>query len=260
MAEYIADKKYIFLHQKKDDFCIINADNKYIQDFEPEIGSQIIKFSSQKLEDGKSVYINADAIWTWDGTEEKKVMNIDEVKIKGAHNLENILAAVAAALVVGVKISAIKKVLHDFKGLPNRLEFLREVRGVKYYNDTTSTTPEATMAALKTLGQENKKIILIAGGADKGLDFKELVKETKKYCRGVIFLNGSGTDRLIEKYPIANIQYLIVNSMAEAVLAAKSAAKPEDIVLLSPACASFGLFKNEFDRGDQFIKLVKKIK
>jgi len=133
---------------------------------------------------------------------------------------------------------------------------LRTVKGVNYYNDTTSTTPEATMAALQSLGDaKQKKIILIAGGSDKGLDFNALAREIKKYCRQVIFLSGIGTDRLKQLVtPAAEVA-----SMTEAVNLAQQFAASGEIILLSPACASFGLFNNEFDRGDQFRRAVKKL-
>jgi UDP-N-acetylmuramoylalanine--D-glutamate ligase len=172
--------------------------------------------------------------------------------------LENVLAAVTVAMIFGVKLAAIKKILKSFQGIPNRLELLREIGGVKYYNDTTSTTPEATFAGLKTLGKK-KNIILIAGGTDKGLDFTELVKEINKTVKGLVLLKGTGTDRL-KKYSIFNIKYFEVDSMADAVLTARKLAHHGDIILLSPACTSFGMFNNEFDRGNQFRNIVSKLK
>ena len=191
--------------------------------------------------------------------QEQKVLNIKNIKLLGEHNWENILAAVGAAMILGIKIKNIKRVVENFRGVPNRLELLREIKGVKYYNDTTSTTPEATMAALRALGK-NKNIILIAGGSDKGLDFQKLAVEIKRCCRTAILLQGTGTQRLAKEFSILNFQFSIVGSMADAVGAAKSLAKHGDIILLSPACASFGMFNNEFDRGEQFRKIVGKLK
>ena len=149
-----------------------------------------------------------------------------------------------------------------FTGISDRLELIKNTSGVKYYNDTTSTTPEAGIAALTSLGDvKTKKIILIAGGSDKGLDFKPWIKEIKKYCKVLVLLSGTGTDRikkLIGKN--SKIEIIEVDSMADAVGVSKSFAKRRDTILLSPACASFGMFDNEFDRGDQFKEIVNKIK
>ncbi len=162
------------------------------------------------------------------------------------------MIAVEVARKLEVKDAIIKPAVANFKGVPGRLEFVKSVKGVKYYNDTNATTPEATVAALKALGK-NKNIILISGGHDKGLEMNSLLKEIPKYCKSVVLLAGSGTERVKSK--IKN--YIEVESMKKAVAEAKSLARKGDIMLLSPAFASFGMFKNEYDRGDQFNKIVK---
>ncbi|MEI8123728.1 MAG: cyanophycin synthetase [bacterium] len=161
----------------------------------------------------------------------------------------------------------IKKSVEGFSGVEGRLEFLREYKGVKIYNDTTATTPDATIVALKSLGNKtDKNIILILGGADKTLDMSELVCEIPKYCKKVILLAGTGTDKLgilNNEYGMwnkTNIQKILVSNLKEAVKHALDQAKRGDTVLFSPAFASFGMFKNEFDRGEQFTKIIKKLK
>jgi UDP-N-acetylmuramoylalanine--D-glutamate ligase len=261
MAEYVEAKKNIFKFQNLQDYLIINRDNPYTLQAGKEAVGRRVWFSVKYFKEENGCYVKDEKIiFRFDGVEQK-VCSLKEVTLPGKHNLENVLAATAVALIFGVKIIDIKKVLKSFKGIEDRLELLKEIRGVKYYNDTTSTTPEATMAALRTLGQSEKKIILIAGGSDKGLEFKELIKEIKKYCQAVILLKGSGTERLKPLLlGIKNLPLFEVDSMDSAVKLAQSLAVKQDFVLLSPACASFGMFVNEFDRGAQFRKLVGKLK
>jgi UDP-N-acetylmuramoylalanine--D-glutamate ligase len=183
-----------------------------------------------------------------------------KLKVLGDHNLENIAAAAAVGEVFGLSIAKIKKVVENFRGVPGRLEFVREVCGIKYYNDTTATMPEATVAALRAIG--GKKIVLICGGADKNLNFKNLVPAIKKYTKTVVLLDGTATPKLQKQLLITNYQLpvTVAHSMREAVKVARQFATRGNIILLSPAAASFGMFKNEFDRGDQFLKEILKIR
>ncbi len=170
-----------------------------------------------------------------------------KTKLLGQHNKRNIACAVEVAKILKIKKEIVKRVVANFKGVPGRLEFVRAIKGVKYYNDTMATTPDATIAALRALNSRN--VILIAGGADKELDYKQFAKVVPKYVKKLILLKGTAT----EKMPKAKV----VSSMKQAVAEARKAATRGDIILLSPAAASFGLFKNEYDRGDQFVKLVR---
>lgn len=150
------------------------------------------------------------------------------------------------------------------KGIPHRLEFVRELRGVRYYNDTAATIPQAAISAINSF--EGKEVILIAGGADKNLDFSELAKEIVERSKGIIFLAGDATDKLIleirKNLPEEdrNNKFIIVDSMDKAVEFASRSAQKDDVVLLSPGAASFGLFANEFERGDRFRKAVNDLK
>lgn len=173
------------------------------------------------------------------------------LKLPGEHNRENAALAKKVAEILGVKSALIKKVITGFAGVAGRLELVRTREGVKIYNDTTSTTPAALAAALKAFGK-NKNIVLIAGGADKNLDFSEVFGLIKKYCKEVILLPGTGTSKV-------NIEGEKVETLKQAVESAINKAESGDILLFSPGFASFGLFKNEFDRGDQFNELVKKV-
>jgi len=181
-------------------------------------------------------------------------------KLIGEHNKENIAAAVEVAKIVGVKQGAIKKAVANFKGLEHRLELAREYQGVKYYDDSFATTPEATIIAIKSF---NRPIIILLGGADKGSDFKDLTKEVKKRCKFVVLLNGKATPRIkkeLLKVKFSENKMKLVNNIKDAVATAQNQAVRGDVILLSTACASFGMFKNYKERGDLFKKQIKEIK
>jgi UDP-N-acetylmuramoylalanine--D-glutamate ligase len=182
--------------------------------------------------------------------DEEQVRNW-KMPLPGEHNVGNVLLAVGAVTPFGMAVEDLQEFVENFKGVPGRLELVREVDGVKFYNDTTATNPTATLASLRALSSR-KNIILIAGGADKGLEVSELATEIPNYAKKVVLLPGTGTDRLSLVEDV-----LVVKSMEEAVNVAKEVAGPGDVVLLSPGFASFGLFANEFDRGGQFVKVVK---
>ncbi|MFA5412971.1 MAG: UDP-N-acetylmuramoyl-L-alanine--D-glutamate ligase [Patescibacteria group bacterium] len=235
MAKYIHDKEAIFANQKKNDFLVLNKNCAWCQKMVRRAPGKIIWFSANDVPRG------------WN------------LKILGEHNLENISAAMAVGKILGLPMARIKKAVENFRGVPGRLEFVREVHGVKYYNDTTSTMPEATIAALRAL--RGKNIILIAGGADKNLNFKNLAPAIKKYTKAVVLLSGTATQKMQQQLRVVNykLPVTLTKSMSEAVKTARKFATRGDVILLSPAAASFGMFKNEFDRGDQFLKEVEKL-
>jgi len=167
----------------------------------------------------------------------------------------NIPAAIKVAEILKISNKIIQKAIKNFKGVHSRQELVREINGVKYINDTTATMPDALILAINRFPGS----ILICGGQNKGLEYKELTKEIKKKVKSVIMLPGTASDKIKENLLDFNNLYN-VSSMSEAVMKAKELAKNGDTVLLSPGAASFNLFKNEFDRGNQFVKLVKELK
>jgi len=261
MESYIRDKKFIFANQKPEDGCIINWDDAVLNKFEPEIKSKIIKFSKKPIERGMAAYSDDKAVYWNNGIDEKKVIEINSIKLRGSHNLENIMAAIGTAGFLGIDLKIISKTLAEFKGIPHRLEFVREINGVKYYNDTAATMPESAMAGLNSF---TEPVILIVGGSDKKLDISELAEIIHKKAKGLIFLKGVATDKIIEKMKKItgkeNSDFKVVESMAKAVEIARSEAASGDVVLLSPGAASFGMFQNEFDRGNQFKEAVNNLK
>ncbi len=180
-----------------------------------------------------------------------------KLRVPGEHNRYNAALAYSTARKMGVSNSIIKKALESFVGVPNRLEKLRSRRGIDVYNDTTATTPHALKVALEALGGK-KNIVLIAGGSDKNIEIGFLKSCLEKYCKKIILLPGSGTDRMIKEGVV--LDFVKVKDMKSAVHRAVSSARSGDVVLLSPGFASFGFFKNEYDRGEKFVSAMKSVK
>ena len=182
-----------------------------------------------------------------------------EIALLGEHNRKNAAFARAAAQAMGIADDIIKNVLKSFTGLPGRLQLLGEKNGVAFYGDGNSTTPEATIAALKALAPLGRPIVLIAGGSDKELDFSMLVPEIEISVKKLVLFDGKATEK-IKVLLTKGFPFTASASMDEAFAAAVMAATPHDIVLLSPGATSFGIFKNEYDRGDQFKAAFEKLR
>jgi UDP-N-acetylmuramoylalanine--D-glutamate ligase len=227
-SSYIGAKLNIAAYQKNNDYLIVNKKIKKIID-KYKIKSTIKYFSKSKTK------------------------NI----LTGDFNKENIAAAEEVAKILKIKKEKVEKVLKTFKNLENRLELVKEIKGVKYYNNSFSTTPESTIADLKSF---KKNIILLAGGADKGASFKDLSLEIKKRVKTLILFPGEGSDKIRKELKKINYSKIKnAKSMKEAVTLSQKIAEDKDIVLLSTACASFGLFKNYKERGKLFKEEVLKL-
>ncbi len=240
MTDYINDKKLIFKYQDSDDFLILNEENETTKSFANEAKSKVNWFK-------KSIWPNE---WS--------------LKLLGDHNRENAAAALAACRILGINDETIRQAVGQFTGVKFRLEEVRKYDGVTYINDTTSTTPIAGIAALNSFYP--KSIILIAGGSSKNLDLSDFAKEIVDKAKAVILLDGSATDDLESKIQREEARRGIdskilgrCNNLEKAILTAKKKAKSDNVVLFSPGCTSFGMFKNEFDRGRQFEKIVKNL-
>lgn len=262
MEEYIADKKNIFLFQKKEDVCVINGDDKEMEKIKEEIRGRLVSFSRNKILQGEGVYIENENIYFNNGIDEKNIINLKDIKLAGKHNVENVMAAIAVTVSIGIKIEIIKKTLQEFSGVAHRLELVREFSGVKYINDTAATTPEASISALNSF---QEPIILICGGADKNLDMAEFAKEICRKAKGAVFLKGKATEKIISTMKEIDDcldidKFKIVESMEKAVELARTVSEEGDVILLSPGSASFGLFLNEFDRGDKFKEIVRHLR
>ncbi|OGI25722.1 MAG: UDP-N-acetylmuramoylalanine--D-glutamate ligase, partial [Candidatus Moranbacteria bacterium RBG_13_45_13] len=254
MEKYIADKKYIFSNQKGDDFIILNYDDEAVRSFAGEAKSKVLFFTSDsKIESNLDfVGVKEGKIFYAGSGEEKIICDINDIKLRGAHNLYNILAAAAATLAFKIAPEEICGAIKNFKGIGHRLELVRELGGAKYYNDTTATVPDAAIAGINSF---SRPVILIAGGADKNLDFKEFAKAIAEKVKKAILLKGEATEKIKAEIKKINAENKIdseFDSMEKAVIRAKNISGPGDVILLSPGAASFGLFLNEFDRGDKF--------
>lgn len=230
LASYWKAKTSIFKYQNKDAKLIINKTLK------PKIKKCKLK--------SRVIYFTKSNLTT---------------KLVGPHNKENIAASVAVAKIVGVKNEIIKKAVSKFKSLAHRLEFIKKVKEIKYYNDSFATIPESTITALKSF---NNPIILLAGGADKGSKFKQLARIIKQKVKFVILLNGQATPKIkkeLLKATFPKDKIKLTYNLKNAVKLAKKKSASGDIVLLSPACASFGMFKNYKERGELFKKEIKKL-
>ncbi len=233
MRDYINDKKLIFQNQKKSDYCIINGENNYTKKIKDEIKSNTVLFYKK------------DVPKTW------------QLKVKGDHNLENISATLAVGKILGFKNTQMQKSIEEFTGIEHRLEYVDTINEIAFINDTTSTTPIAGNMAINSI---DSPIILLAGGASKNLNLTSFAKNIAKKVKAVVLLEGSATDELekkIIKYGGEKNLTGRFNDFKQAIDHAYGLALPGDTILLSPGCASFGMFINEFDRGEQFKKIVK---
>jgi len=259
MAKYIKAKKLIFQYQKPDDYIILNRDNPITKKLGQEVKSHRFWFSMGYFPEENGSFIkNGWLVFRMNG-KETKVIAVKNIKIPGQHNIYHVLAAIVIAMINQIKPQTIRKTFQNFKGVPGRLELIRKYKTRKFYNDTTATTPEAAIAALDSFKQ---KVILIAGGADKKLNFKKLSKKIKQKVKYLVLLKGTATDKLIKALgKVFSSKFIIqCSSMQEAVMLAWKNSKEGDIILLSSGAASFGIFINEFDRGDKFNLCVKEIK
>lgn len=236
-AAYAQAKSLIFRFQKKDEVLIVPKYDHTALRLARKAKSQVLFFSTPPF-------------------------RTTNQHLLGLHNQRNAATALAVAKLYRVSAAQQRVAFREFPGLEGRLEFVAKKHGVRYYNDTTATMPDAAIAALKTMKSgASGGIILIAGGTDKKLDFRDFAKEIAKNTKTVVWLPGDATKKL--KQFIANNQQPTMynaRTMREAVAKAAKVAGVEDIVLLSPGAASFGLFQNEFERGREFVKWVKKIK
>ena len=260
--EYQEAKKNIFLHQDKNGIAILNKDNDITRNFAKDVVGKAVFFSSTKqLKDGY-VYDRADQMIKHcvDG-KCIELLKKDEIKLRGIHNYENICAALAATETVATQeqqLNAIK----NFNGVEHRLEFVRELKGVRYYNDSIGTSPASTIAGLNAF---DENIVLLAGGSDKGLDYKEIGEKIAQKV-GTLILTGPTSEKIENATVIAlgkmqdkKIDIIHCTNLEEAVKMAKQKAVTGDVVLLSPASASFDAFKNFEERGKKFKQYVNEL-
>lgn len=246
MEEYRGAKEHIFVNQREDDFLLLNKDDPESRKvLNSSIKADLYYFS--RMEHVRGCYLKKGMVYWLN----KPIISADEIYIKGVHNLENAMAASAMALLAGCPPDKVRDSLMEFKGLPHRLELVRELNGVKYINDSKGTN---IGAVLKSLEGFQEPVILIAGGRDKAGDFTALRHLIKEKVRSAVLI-GEAREKI--KSAIGDlVECHFSNDMEESVTLASSIAKEGDVVLLSPACASFDMFRDFEDRGMKFKEAV----
>ncbi|MBN6185940.1 UDP-N-acetylmuramoyl-L-alanine--D-glutamate ligase [Aneurinibacillus sp. BA2021] len=254
--DYIHSKAKLFANQTETDTAILNYDNDICRSLASEIDANILWFSTEnEVEQG--AFVREGTIVFKRPTAEEPILPLAELALPGAHNLENVLAAICAAEAAGADTKAMQQVLRTFAGVEHRLEFVAEIEGVKYYNDSKATNPEAASRALTSFAAP---IVWIGGGLDRGIDFKELVPLLKQHVKAVIAY-GQTAEKLLDRAADAGIiQAKRVDTVMDAVAYAHSVAQQGDVVLLSPACASWDMYKSFEERGVLFKQSVHKLK
>ncbi len=257
--EYIDAKRAVFKFQKPSDIAVFNYDNEITRGFGKECSSGVYFSRREILDDGYC--LEGDMIVKRvGGASEREVLDINDIYIPGMHNVENYMAAIAAVSDY-VGIDVIRETAKGFKGVPHRIEFVREINGVKYYNDSIASSPARTTAGLNSF---NRKVVLIAGGYDKKIPFDDFGSVVAEHAKKLV-LCGFTADK-IEKavksasnYSEPELPIYKTDDFKKAVETARNIAEPGDVVILSPACASFDMFKNFEERGNRFKEIVNEM-
>ncbi len=257
--EYIQAKANIFKYQNEEDLLVLNYDNKITNEFGKIAPSKVVYFSSkEKIENG--LILDNNIIKECDNGLRRHILSTKDIKLRGVHNCENICAAIAATKNIASIDSQIRAI-SNFSGVNHRLEFVREINGAKWYNDSIASSPTRTIAGLNSFDED---IVLIAGGYDKHLDYRPLAQPIINKVKKLILL-GQTSDKIYQEVTkllsIENkkLDIFKTTTLEEAINKAKEVSKKGDIVLFSPASASFDMFKNFEERGNKFKEIVNKL-
>lgn len=255
MENYIAAKRNITLNQREEEVCILNYEDETLRKMGGELKTKVFYFSSlRSLEQG--IYLEEDNIIYNDGNMKTLVCNIHELNVFGRHSYENVMAAVACGIFLGVPMDKIKYAITNFVAVEHRIEYVTTKNGVKYYNDSKGTNPDASMKAIESM---QSPTLLIAGGYDKGSEYDEWMEKFGNKIRYLVLL-GQTRDKIAEtarRHSFENI--IFAETLEEAVNICAEKSMPGDSVLLSPACASWGMFKDYEERGNLFKEYVKNL-
>ncbi len=253
MDGYAAAKEKIFAQQKKDDFAVLNLDDEYIKRAAEHICARKFWFSLH-LKPENGIYFDEGVLHYMVDGQEKFSFRTEKIFIKGMHNVQNAMAAFLAAAVIGLDPQQIAQAIYSFKGVAHRLEFVTERDGVLFINDSKGTNPASTVQAIYAYDQP---MVLLLGGRNKGSDFSELMELIKKRVKQCIIYGEAAGEIKRAADEAGYTSYIMANDFAEAVALAKNNASSGDVVMLSPACASWDSFDNFEQRGDKFKELVK---
>jgi UDP-N-acetylmuramoylalanine--D-glutamate ligase len=253
--EYAALKLRILRHQTKDDIAVLSLDDEVTSAFATEAPGHVVWFSARRVPTGDGAYVQDGAItWRKNGVE-TKVLDVSEIPLRGAHNVSNVVAALATAAAAGVEFEAIARAVREFHPPPHRIELIAEIGGVTYYNDSIATTPERTLAALRSF---EEPLVLLLGGRGKKLPLDELAAESVAGCRAVVCFGEAGPEierALRQAGGSASAEVAV--ALPDAMAVAAKLAEPGDVVLLSPACTSYDAYNNFEERGEHFRSLVR---
>ena len=249
MENYINAKANIFKNQDVNDFCILNYDDEIVRELGNKTNAKVLYFSQKEkvsqgayLDDNNNIVIKVN-------DKEIKLLNKDELSLPGNHNLENCMAAILMSYVLGIDLEIIKDTLKTFKSVEHRLEFVTDKDGIMFVNDSKGTNPDSTIKAITSY---DKPIVLIAGGKDKQSDFTEMISYATKNVKAIVLL-GETADKIEQTAKLQGMNNIFrVSDMKEAVKTAYKLAQSGDVVLLSPACASWDMYPNFEARGLDF--------
>ena len=257
MENYAAVKESITKNQwkvREDDYCVLNYDDKVLREFGKTIKNPV--YFSRKEKPSKGAYLDGRIIRYFDGKDDYEVMSVDDMHLFGNHNYENVMAAIAMTIEAGVPLNIIINVIKDFMGVEHRIEYVRDKNGVRYYNDSKGTNPDSSIKALEAM---SRPTILIAGGYDKHSEFDEFIEAFDNKVKLMVLL-GQTADKIEEtavRHGFTNI--IKTDSLEKAVKICAENAVSGDVVLLSPACESWGMFKNYEERGKLFKEYVNSL-
>lgn len=254
VENYQNAKLNIVKNLKADDYAVLNFDDKVSKNIDGDF-KKIFISGKEKLENG--IFLEDKTIYFGKDGNIEKYMNVEDVKIKGVHNYYNIMCAIGVSEVLNLDRNKVIEVIKSFQGVSHRLEFVRELNGVSYYNDSKGTNSDSTMKAISAF---DNPIIILLGGYDKKEDFKELLEFGKNKIKTIIAMGETKEKILLQGKNLGYKEIYDVDSLEEGVKLAKDLSNSGDIVLLSPACASWGMFKNFEERGNKFIQLVENLK
>ncbi|HMJ09138.1 MAG TPA: UDP-N-acetylmuramoyl-L-alanine--D-glutamate ligase [Pyrinomonadaceae bacterium] len=256
-TDYAAAKHRIFMNQTADDAAILNADDEITSAWANGLKANITMFSVER-ELSEGLFLRGSDLVCRANTKEKVLTTRSEIFLKGLHNVENVLAAFAAGLACGASPESMRQTAAEFRGVEHRIEFVDEINGVKFYNDSKATSVDATSKALEALSGGEGKTVLILGGRGKNAPYEPLVPFIESSVRSLVLI-GEDADN-IESQLNGIVPIIRSGSMPEAVSDAFAASKPGDAVLLAPACASFDMFRSFEERGDVFKQQVKELR
>lgn len=255
MECYIKAKEQIAENQGEQDVCVLNYDDEETRRFGQEVKAQVLYFSREHILD-QGVFLDGTAIVYQDETVRTKICDVSELKLLGNHNYENVMAAVAVAAAMGVPLPNIRRTVMEFTAVEHRIEFVAEKKGVAWYNDSKGTNTDASIKAVQAM---NRPTVLIGGGYDKKVSFDDFIESFGEKVQWLVLL-GQTAEQLAEtakRHGFTNIVF--AKSLEEAVAVCAEKARPGDAVLLSPACASWGMFDNYEQRGNLFKKYVREL-